>query len=138
MMDVGPLKRRQSQRGFTLLEILVVVAILALLAATAIPVYQNALDKSRRMALAADLNTLHTAFMRYYADHWKFPADVRRRVKEGSSLGMRDYRCTVSCQDSTPSHHDHLGVKLTRLTQKQADYLGVPIDGPYKPDHYRY
>jgi len=35
-------------------------------------------------------------------------------------------------------HLDHLGVKLTRLTQKQADYLGVPIDGPYKPDHYRY
>jgi len=35
-------------------------------------------------------------------------------------------------------HLDHLGVKLTRLTKEQADYLGVPIDGPYKPDHYRY
>jgi adenosylhomocysteinase len=29
-------------------------------------------------------------------------------------------------------------VKLTRLTEKQAEYLGVPVDGPYKPDHYRY
>ena len=35
-------------------------------------------------------------------------------------------------------HLERLGVKLERLTQKQADYLGVPIDGPYKPDHYRY
>jgi adenosylhomocysteinase len=35
-------------------------------------------------------------------------------------------------------HIGQLGVKLTRLTQKQADYIGVPIDGPYKSDHYRY
>ncbi len=35
-------------------------------------------------------------------------------------------------------HLAQLGVRLTRLTQKQADYLGVPLEGPYKPDHYRY
>jgi adenosylhomocysteinase len=35
-------------------------------------------------------------------------------------------------------HLDQLGVRLTRLSQKQADYIGVPVDGPYKPDHYRY
>ncbi len=35
-------------------------------------------------------------------------------------------------------HLDALGVKLTKLSQEQADYLGVPVDGPYKPDHYRY
>lgn len=35
-------------------------------------------------------------------------------------------------------HLEKIGVKLDRLTQKQADYIGVPIDGPYKPDHYRY
>jgi len=35
-------------------------------------------------------------------------------------------------------HLDALGVKLTTLTQEQADYLGIPVDGPYKPDHYRY
>ncbi|MBT5029470.1 MAG: adenosylhomocysteinase [Nitrospina sp.] len=35
-------------------------------------------------------------------------------------------------------HLDKLGVKLTTLTQKQADYLSVPLTGPYKPDHYRY
>ena len=35
-------------------------------------------------------------------------------------------------------HLEKIGVKLTKLTKKQADYLGVPVDGPYKPDHYRY
>jgi adenosylhomocysteinase len=35
-------------------------------------------------------------------------------------------------------HLDALGVKLTKLSQEQADYIGVPVEGPYKPDHYRY
>jgi len=35
-------------------------------------------------------------------------------------------------------HLGHLGVKLTTLTEKQAAYINVPMDGPYKPDHYRY
>ena len=35
-------------------------------------------------------------------------------------------------------HLEQIGVKLTKLTQAQADYLGVPVDGPYKPEHYRY
>jgi adenosylhomocysteinase len=35
-------------------------------------------------------------------------------------------------------HLDKLGVKLTRLTDKQAEYIGVPLEGPYKPEHYRY
>jgi adenosylhomocysteinase len=35
-------------------------------------------------------------------------------------------------------HLDSLGVKLTQLTPDQASYIGVPVEGPYKPDHYRY
>ena len=35
-------------------------------------------------------------------------------------------------------HLDKLGVRLTELTQDQADYLGIPKNGPYKPEHYRY
>ena len=35
-------------------------------------------------------------------------------------------------------HLEKLGVKLTQLSPKQADYIGVPVDGPYKPEHYRY
>jgi adenosylhomocysteinase len=35
-------------------------------------------------------------------------------------------------------HLDQLGVKLTRLTPEQADYIDVSVDGPFKPDYYRY
>jgi adenosylhomocysteinase len=35
-------------------------------------------------------------------------------------------------------HLEQIGVKLTKLTPEQADYLGVPLEGPYKPEHYRY
>jgi len=35
-------------------------------------------------------------------------------------------------------HLEQIGVKLTKLTPKQADYIGVSIDGPFKPEHYRY
>jgi len=35
-------------------------------------------------------------------------------------------------------HLDKLGVTLTRLTPEQANYLNLPVEGPYKPNHYRY
>ena len=35
-------------------------------------------------------------------------------------------------------HFPKLGVNLTQLTQAQADYIGVSVEGPYKPDYYRY
>ena len=35
-------------------------------------------------------------------------------------------------------HLEHLGVRLTVMTQEQSDYIGVPVKGPYKPDYYRY
>ncbi len=35
-------------------------------------------------------------------------------------------------------HLQQLGVKLTKLTREQSEYIGVPVEGPYKPDYYRY
>ena len=35
-------------------------------------------------------------------------------------------------------HLEKIGVKLTKLSKEQADYIGVPVEGPYKPEHYRY
>jgi adenosylhomocysteinase len=49
------------------------------------------------------------------------------------------YRLPKRLDEEVARLHLHkIGVKLTNLTRKQADYLGVPIDGPYKPEHYRY
>ena len=62
-------------RGFTIIEVLIVVAIVGMLTAIAIPVYSRAIQKSRRAALGADMAVLHKAFLRYYADHGSFPSD---------------------------------------------------------------
>jgi adenosylhomocysteinase len=35
-------------------------------------------------------------------------------------------------------HLEHLDIRLTEMSAEQADYIGVPREGPYKPDHYRY
>jgi len=52
------------------------VAIIALLAATAVPIYRNAMTRARLLALAADLTELHESMLRYHADHGGFPADT--------------------------------------------------------------
>jgi len=41
-------------------------------------------------------------------------------------------------EEVAAAHLEHLGVKLTKLSNDQAEYLGIPTEGPYKPDHYRY
>ena len=41
-------------------------------------------------------------------------------------------------EEAARLHLDKLGVKLTTLTEKQASYLNIPVEGPYKPEHYRY
>ncbi len=49
------------------------------------------------------------------------------------------YRLPKSLDEEVARLHlAHVGARLTRLTQKQADYLGVPVEGPYKAEHYRY
>jgi len=56
---------------------------------------------------------------------------------ENLSVGV--YRLPKELDEEVARLHlDQLGAKLTRLTKKQADYIGVPLDGPYKPEHYRY
>merc|ERR1711997_667526 len=41
-------------------------------------------------------------------------------------------------EEVAASHLEALDIKLTKMSQDQSDYLGIPVEGPYKPDHYRY
>jgi adenosylhomocysteinase len=57
----------------------------------------------------------------------------------GDRYGNRVYVLPKHLDEKVASLHlQKLGVKLTRLTEEQAAYLGLPVDGPYKPEHYRY
>src|SRR5436190_1328970 len=59
------------------------------------------------------------------------------RNKETYKIGV--YRLPKKLDEEVARLHlEKIGVKLTKLTKKQADYLGVNMDGPYKPEHYRY
>jgi adenosylhomocysteinase len=59
--------------------------------------------------------------------------------QNGDSYQNKVYRLPKKLDEEVARLHlEHLGVKLTRLTDEQAEYIGVPVDGPYKPDHYSY
>src|SRR5271169_5401619 len=57
--------------------------------------------------------------------------------KDTAKIGV--YRLPKKLDEEVARLHlEKIGVKLTKLTKTQADYLGVPVEGPYKPEHYRY
>jgi len=57
--------------------------------------------------------------------------------KNKSEVGV--YRLSKKLDEEVARLHlEQIGVKLTTLTDEQADYLGIPKEGPYKPEHYRY
>ncbi|MFW5793473.1 MAG: adenosylhomocysteinase, partial [Bacteroidota bacterium] len=59
-------------------------------------------------------------------------------------LWKNDYEIGVYClpknldEEVARLHLEKIGVRLTKLSKEQADYIGVKVEGPYKPDHYRY
>jgi len=63
--------------------------------------------------------------LKYYLESNSDPLTVLSAKIEGDEKAAR-------------LHLAKIGVALTALTQKQADYIGVPEQGPFKPDHYRY
>ncbi len=59
--------------------------------------------------------------------------------KNRETLKVGVYRLSKKLDEEVARLHlAKLGAKLTKLSQAQADYIGVPVDGPYKPEHYRY
>ena len=71
---VKALDVRAKSAGYTLVELLMVVAIIGLVVAIAIPLYSGAIDKSHRATLIHDAGELYRAFMRYYVDEGVFPS----------------------------------------------------------------
>jgi adenosylhomocysteinase len=59
--------------------------------------------------------------------------------ENGSKYENKVYRLPKRLDEEVARLHlDKLGVRLTKLTKEQADYISVPVEGPYKADHYRY
>ena len=64
------------------------------------------------------------------------PVELQRARK--SEVGTRTNQLGAHPEEVARLHLDQLGVHLTELSKEQSDYIDVPIEGPYKPDHYRY
>jgi general secretion pathway protein G len=74
MRSVKSLDLRTGSAGYTMIELLMVVAIIGLIVAIAVPLYSGAIDKSHRSTLVHDGGELYRAFMRYYVDQGVFPS----------------------------------------------------------------
>lgn len=73
--------RSGKKGGFTLVELLVVLAILALLLTLAVPRYFNGIERAKEAALRQDLNTLRESIDKYYADTGKYPTALADLVE---------------------------------------------------------
>jgi general secretion pathway protein G len=72
-----------SQRGFTLVELLVVISMIAILAAMGMVQYQNSVQRTRETTLKHDLFHMRDAIDQYYADKGKYPASLDALVTDG-------------------------------------------------------
>ncbi|MEM1353701.1 MAG: type II secretion system protein [Planctomycetota bacterium] len=92
MPCIHPTRRRirPARRGFTLVEILIVVVILGILAAIVIPTFSNAAQDTRKTTFARDLNTYTQAIMRYQVDTDEYPPDGSSGSMPAELVGYAD------------------------------------------------
>ena len=105
---------RGGERGFSLVELLIAVATIAVLMAIAIPQLQDARVRSEARAIFSDLRTVHTAFKQYYLDHGAYP-------EQGGAFDLAKF---------TPldSEGYYRGLVTARMIDSQADAYDAPDD----------
>ena len=78
-----PIRSGKARRGFTLIEILIVVSIIGILVSMAVPIYQKAILRSKESVLRNNLFTMRTVLDEYTYDKQKAPASLQDLVSEG-------------------------------------------------------
>lgn len=105
---------RRFFRGFTLIELMVVLSIIALLLTLAIPRYFGSIDKSKEAVLRENLNQMRDAISRYYADKGKYPESL----------------------DALTAEKYLRGVPLDPVSESDKTWIIVPPEDPQKGGVY--
>ena len=117
-------RRASAQAGFTLLELIIVVAIIGILASIAMPRLLQTPDKAREAVLRQDLHTFRDVLDQYYADKGHYPTELEALVQEGYLRSMPRDPFTRSTETWVPVFEEP---KLDTGTSGTGD-AGSPTD----------
>ena len=158
---------RADQRGFSYLLLLFAVAALGIAAAGSALMWTTLSQTERERELLFIGGEFSRALQRYYdaspAEPKAYPARLEdlledkrhqvpmrhlRKIYVDPMTNNRDWGLVMSqgqiravhsrSEKVARIHVEALGGELTKLTKEQAEYIGVDVEGPYKPEHYRY
>ena len=121
---------RRSARGFTLIEVLVVMVIITILAGISVATYQNSIVRAKEARLLSDLKLMREAIDAYHADKNKWPPTLDalvsekyiRQVTVDPITGAADWRTTPSEPDPT-NPQDEPGISDVHSASDQTSYL---------------
>ena len=102
----GPRRSRRRQQGFTLLELIIVVAVIGILATIAMPRLLHAPERAREAVLKTNLRTFRTALDEYYADKGRYPASLEALVEDGYLRAMPQDPITRSTDTWVPEYEE--------------------------------
>jgi len=114
-------KDGKKTNGFTLIELMMVLAIIAILLSIAVPRYMNSLTKAREAALLENLFQMRDAIDKYYADNGAYPESLMslvdkkyvRSIPADPFTGSADTWVEVESQDGSGIYDVHSGSELT-------------------------
>ncbi|WP_461420754.1 type II secretion system protein [Gudongella sp.] len=109
-------KMNKKRKGFTLIELVVVIAILGLLAALAIPRFGNVRDDAEKATLVADARSVYTSVMMYYAENGSYPTaetDLGPNYLDVNSLGITGWTWSQTSPDLVEVNNANWKVMIT-------------------------
>ena len=83
-------KLLKNQKGFTLVELMIVIVIVGILAAVAVPIYQSNIKKAKMSECDAALGTIRTSLRVYFAEHGTYPANASGTLATAAHLDIND------------------------------------------------